>query len=48
MHNLVPAIGEVNANRSNYRYGAGKPKVGQYGKCDVEVNFKAKKSLCNR
>ncbi|MFW3405562.1 endonuclease [Aliarcobacter butzleri] len=44
MHNLVPAIGEVNADRSNFRYGADKPKVGQYGKCQMEVDFKAKRA----
>ncbi len=44
MHNLVPAIGEVNANRSNFKYGANKPKANQYGKCEVEVDFKAKRA----
>ncbi len=44
MHNLVPAIGEVNGDRSNYRYGANKPKATQYGSCNVEVNFKAKRA----
>lgn len=44
MHNLVPAIGEVNGDRSNYRYGADKPKVGQYGKCEFQVDFKAKRA----
>lgn len=44
MHNLVPAIGEVNANRSNFRYAAGTPKVGQYGKCNVQIDFKNKKA----
>lgn len=44
MHNLVPAIGEVNGNRSNFRFAAGNPKVGQYGKCNVEVDFKNKKA----
>ena len=43
MHNLVPAIGEVNGNRSNYRYGANKPNIGQYGQCNVQVDFKAKR-----
>ena len=43
MHNLVPAIGELNADRSNYKFGANKPKVGQYGKCEFEVDFKAKR-----
>lgn len=44
MHNLVPAIGEVNGNRSNYRFGANKPKVGQYGNCEVQIDFKAKRA----
>ncbi len=44
MHNLVPAIGEVNGDRSNYRYGADIPKVGQYGQCKFEVDFKAKRA----
>jgi deoxyribonuclease I len=44
MHNLVPAIGEVNGDRSNYRYGADIPKVGQYGQCRFEVDFKAKRA----
>lgn len=43
MHNLVPAIGEVNGDRSNYRFSdwQGFPK--QYGQCDMVVDFKGKK-----
>ena len=44
MHNLVPAIGEVNGDRSNYKYGADKPKIGQYGNCNVQVDFKRKRA----
>jgi deoxyribonuclease-1 len=44
MHNLVPAIGEVNGDRSNYRFGANEPKIGQYGQCKVQVDFKAKRA----
>ena len=44
MHNLVPAIGELNADRSNFRYGADKPKVGMYGECKFEVDFDAKRA----
>lgn len=44
MHNLVPAIGEVNADRSNYRYGADKLIIGQYGSCEMQVDFKAKRA----
>ena len=43
LHNLVPAIGEVNGDRSNYSFAQleGEPRV--YGRCDMEVNFKARK-----
>jgi len=36
MHNLFPAVGEVNGDRSNDPYGevAGEPR--EYGRCDVE------------
>ncbi len=40
MHNLFPAIGEVNAHRLNYPFGEviGEPRV--YGQCDVEIQDK--------
>jgi deoxyribonuclease-1 len=39
MHNLVPAIGEINGDRSNYQYGmiAGEQRL--YGKPDIEIAF---------
>lgn len=42
MHNLVPAVGELNGDRSNFRYGIilGEPR--QYGACDFEVDFSAR------
>ncbi len=42
MHNLVPAVGEVNGDRSNFRFNmiAGEPRA--YGACDVEIDFKAR------
>lgn len=40
MMNLVPAIGELNGDRSNFRYGALEPKAGQYGECRFQVDFK--------
>lgn len=43
--NLVPAIGEINADRSNYEY-ADAPKdlaFSQYGACEVYTDFKAKR-----
>lgn len=40
INNLAPAIGEINADRSNYRFGMlGEPAT-QYGQCNVKVNFK--------
>jgi deoxyribonuclease I len=41
--NLVPAIGEINGNRSNYSFAMleGEPRV--YGACNFEVDFKARK-----
>jgi deoxyribonuclease-1 len=43
MHNLVPTIGEVNGDRSNYRFSEWNGKAYQYGSCDMLVDFKAKK-----
>jgi len=44
MHNLRPAIGELNGDRSNYRFSMieGEPRL--YGHCDFEVSFKSKKA----
>ncbi len=44
MHNLVPAIGEVNGDRSSFRFGADLPKKGMYGNCEFEVDFKNKRA----
>lgn len=43
LHNLVPAIGEANGDRSNYSFAMieGEPRA--YGSCDFEVNFKTRK-----
>lgn len=40
INNLAPAIGEINGDRSNFRFGmiAGEPR--RYGACDVEIDFK--------
>lgn len=40
MHNLQPAIGELNADRSNFRFDFELPSSGQYGECKFEVDFK--------
>ena len=44
MHNLQPAIGELNADRFNYRFSMLEGGPRKYGQCDFEVNFKAKKA----
>ncbi|MBV7261932.1 endonuclease [Photobacterium sp. WH24] len=41
MHNLTPAIGEVNGDRSNYRFAPWREHDGAfYGQCEVKVDFK--------
>ena len=42
MYNLVPAIREINNDRSNYKFGDKLPKKQQYGKCEFEVDSKNK------
>lgn len=44
MHNLVPTIGEVNGDRSNYRFSDWGGQAQQYGQCDILVDFKARKT----
>ena len=40
MHNLFPAIGEVNGDRSNYPFGEISGESRKYGQCDVEIKRK--------
>ena len=42
MHNLQPAIGEVNGDRGNFMYSQWNGGEGQYGQCAMKVDFKAK------
>jgi len=44
MHNLFPAIGELNADRKNYRFDFEVGKSGQYGMCEFNVIFKDKRA----
>lgn len=46
MHNLVPSIGELNGDRSNYRYAQEEKGMifNQYGKCRFYVDFKNKRA----
>ena len=43
MHNLVPSIGEVNGDRSNYRFSEWNATPTQYGQCDIVIDFKGRK-----
>lgn len=36
-HNLAIAVGEINGDRSNYRFGDLSGEAREYGKCDFEV-----------
>ncbi|HAL67618.1 MAG TPA: deoxyribonuclease, partial [Pseudomonas sp.] len=45
LHNLVPSVGEVNGDRSNYSFGWLPEQRGQYGKCLTQVDFKARKVM---
>jgi deoxyribonuclease-1 len=40
MHNLVPAIGEVNGLRSNYSFAMIPGEKRQFGSCDMEIENK--------
>lgn len=44
MHNLVPAIGEINGDRSNFRYGMIEGEKRAYGKVNMEILFSNKKA----
>lgn len=43
MHNLVPAIGEVNGDRSNYSFSEWNGIATQYGQCEMLIDFKQRK-----
>jgi deoxyribonuclease-1 len=42
LHNLQPAIGEINADRSNFMYSNITNIASQYGQCDMKIDFKRK------
>ena len=42
MHNLQPAIGELNSDRSNYKFSIIPGEAREYGDVDFEVDFKAR------
>lgn len=44
LHNLYPAAGELNGDRSNYKFGMISGEKREYGKCDFEVDKEAKRA----
>jgi len=44
MHNLFPAVGELNADRKNFRFDFEVGKSGQYGACEFNIDFKARRA----
>ncbi len=46
LHNLTPAIGEVNGDRSNYNFSQWNGIDGvTYGQCEMQVNFKDRRAM---
>ncbi|ANU35304.1 endonuclease [Vibrio scophthalmi] len=46
LHNLTPAIGEVNGDRSNFNFSQWNGVNGvTYGSCEMQVNFKQRKVM---
>lgn len=43
LHNLVPSIGEVNLDRSNFRFTTMQDTDYVYGRCDMKIDFKGKR-----
>ena len=45
LHNLTPAIGEVNGDRSNFRFSQWRGDKGAfYGQCEMKVDFKRRQA----
>jgi deoxyribonuclease-1 len=44
MHNLFPAVGELNGDRKNFRFDFEEAQKGQYGECKFSVSFKQKRA----
>jgi len=45
LHNLVPVVGEVNGDRSNFGFGMLSAKPSQYGACPFVVDFKQRTAM---
>ena len=44
MHNLFPAVGELNADRSNFRFDTEVANPNRYGECKFDVDFKKRRA----
>lgn len=44
MHNIIPVIGEVNGDRSNYRFDEIQGGYGQYGQCQFKVDSSTRRA----
>ncbi|AEO08192.1 endonuclease [Buchnera aphidicola] len=42
LHNLQPAIGEINADRSNFMYSELHNYTSKYGRCNMKIDFQKK------
>jgi deoxyribonuclease I len=42
LHNLTPSVGEVNADRANFRFGVLPATPKRHGACDFKVDFKGR------
>ena len=45
LHNLIPVVGEVNGDRSNFPFGEVRQKPNQYGACQFVVDFDKKVAM---
>ncbi|MBV4414371.1 deoxyribonuclease I [Enterobacteriaceae bacterium YMB-R22] len=44
LHNLQPAIGEINGDRNNFMFSQWNGAGGQYGNCAMKIDFKGKRA----
>lgn len=44
LHNIQPAIGEINGDRNNFMFSQWKGGERQYGRCDMKIDFKGKRA----
>ncbi|OON39501.1 deoxyribonuclease I [Izhakiella australiensis] len=44
LHNLQPAVGEINGDRNNFMYSQWNGGEEQYGRCEMKIDFKGKRA----